>query len=156
MPVGAKVEARGGERRTVSLTLTPQTGQVVVSAKPPDAELVVDGELRGRADQTLALTAVPHEIVIRKAGFADARQTVTPRPGIPQAVRVTLATVEESRDASHAQGEPRPAGRRPHTMKPVPPGRFEMGASRREPGRRTNEPLRQVELRRPALSASVR
>ena len=51
--------------------------------------------------------------------------------------------------------EPKPAGPQRlsvqgHDLRLVPPGRFQMGASRREPGRRANETVREVELQRPS------
>jgi formylglycine-generating enzyme required for sulfatase activity len=110
-----------------------------------DAELMVDGQSRGAADQTLRLTSVPHEIEIRKPGFESVRQTVIPRPGFPQAIRVTLRTEEEARVAERLEIIESPQGPR---LRLVRPGRFQMGASRREPGRRANETLREVELTR--------
>ena len=55
----------------------------------------MDGESRGRAGQTLRLTAAPHEIEVRRSGYAPHRVTVTPRPDFPQAVKVRLRSLQE-------------------------------------------------------------
>jgi len=139
------VELRAGETREETVRLAPRLGEVKVAARPPDAELYVDGQPAGRADQTLQLLAVPHEIEIRREGYEGARQTVTPRPGFPQTVSVAL----KSREALREEKTPRVA--RPpegHELRLFEGSSFKMGASRREPGRRANEPLRDVELTR--------
>jgi formylglycine-generating enzyme required for sulfatase activity len=132
------------EARSLSLTLAPQLGEVEVTAVPADAEVVVDGESRGRVGQTLRLTAAPHEIEIRRSGFDSHRVTLTPRPGFPQTVRARLRSLQEPKPAG-----PTRLSARGHELRLLSPGRFQMGASRREPGRRANETLREVELVRP-------
>ena len=79
-------------------------GEVQVAAEPADAEVLVDGEARGRVGQTLSLTATAHEIEVRRAGYEPHRVTVTPRPGFPQAVRVRLRSLAgaEGRRPRHA------------------------------------------------------
>jgi formylglycine-generating enzyme required for sulfatase activity len=108
--------------------------------------VLVNGAERGAGVHTLP--AVPHEIEVRQEGFVTYRTTVTPRPGVSQTVRVEL----------EPEAPPEPAGPRtfPSEVKTsqgqvlvlIPPGRFRMGAPRREPGRRANESLREVELTR--------
>jgi formylglycine-generating enzyme required for sulfatase activity len=134
-----------GEERSVSVVLPPRLGDVQVTAEPADAEVVVDGEVRGRPGQTLKLTAAPHAIEIRRSGYETHRVTVTPRPDFPQAVKVRLRSLDQPKPAS-----PQRLSVEGQDLRLVPPGRFEMGASRREPGRRANETQRGVELQRPA------
>jgi len=133
------------EQRALSLVLPARMGDVEVSAEPSDAEVIVDGEVKGRAGQTLKLTATAHEIEVRRSGYAPHKVTITPRPDFPQSVKVRLRSLQEPKVAgpsrSSAQG---------HELRLLAPGRFQMGASRREPGRRANETLREVELRRPS------
>jgi formylglycine-generating enzyme required for sulfatase activity len=139
------VELRAGERREETVRLAPRVGEVTVAARPPDAELLVDGRPAGRADQTLRLLAVPHEIEIRREGYETVKQSVTPRPGFPQTVKVALRSLEERREERMPAVARSPEG---HELRLVAPGTFKLGASRREPGRRANEPLRDVELAR--------
>jgi formylglycine-generating enzyme required for sulfatase activity len=145
------VTLRAGVRKEESVRLAPQVGEVRFAARPPDAELLVDGEPRGRADQTLRLLAVPHQVEIRRDGYETVRQEVTPRPGFPQTVSVALKSREQVREekmprvARSAEGQ---------ELRLVDGGTFKLGASRREPGRRANEPLRDVVLARPFYVAT--
>ena len=143
----ASVELGLGEERALSLVLPPRLGEVQVTADPPDAEVVVDGQPRGRAGQTLKLTAAAHEIEVRRSGYESHKTTVTPRPDFPQAVKARLRRLDEPKavaQRSSVQG---------HELRLVAPGRFQLGASRREPGRRANETVREVELQRPSYLA---
>jgi formylglycine-generating enzyme required for sulfatase activity len=139
------VELRAGQRREETVRLAPRLGEVKVAARPPDAELLVDGQAAGRADQTLQLLAVPHEIEIRREGYEGVKLTVTPRPGFSQTLSVALKSREELREEKTPRVARSPEG---HELRLVEGSTFKMGASRREPGRRANEPLRDVELTR--------
>jgi formylglycine-generating enzyme required for sulfatase activity len=142
---------RAGERREEKLRLAPLLGEVKIAGRPPDAELFVDGEPRGKADQTLLLIAVTHEIEIRREGYLTARQTVTPRPGFPQTLSVALKSEQQLREERMPRVAQSPEGHELHLFEAV---RIQMGAPRREPGRRANEPLRDVELVRPFYVAT--
>ena len=146
------VEIAPGERREETLRLTPQLGEVKIEARPPDAELIVDGEPRGRADQTLSLIALPHTIEIRREGFLPHTQSVTPRPGSTQTVRVTLKSKEQARRDAMPARYTNSAGQ---VMVLFEGMKIRMGASRRDPGRRANESLRDVELVRPFYVATT-
>ena len=141
----ASVKLGLGEERSVSLVLPPRLGDVQVTGEPADAEVVVDGQVRGRPGQTLRLTAAAHEIEVRRSGYETHKVTVTPRPDFPQEVKIRLRPLNAPKPAVpqrlSAQGQ---------DLRLVPPGRFQMGASRREPGRRANETVREVELQRPS------
>jgi formylglycine-generating enzyme required for sulfatase activity len=140
-----EIRAAPGEISEVAVTLTPRVGEIHVVATPDDAELVVDGEVVGTANQVLRLGAVPHEIEIRKDGYRDFRTTVTPRVGFPQSVEVALASEEEVRARATPPSIRSPQGQE---LILIDGGRFRMGASRREPGRRANETLRDIDLTR--------
>ena len=140
----SSVELARGEERSLSIVLEARLGDVEVTAEPADAEVLVDGEVVGRVPRTLKLTAAPHEIEVRRQGYESHKATVTPRPDFPQAVKARLRDLSEPKKAA-----PR-ATAHGHEMRLLPPGRFQMGASRREPGRRANETMREVELRRPS------
>jgi formylglycine-generating enzyme required for sulfatase activity len=144
-PAEARVTLARGERQAVALRLVPQVGEVQVVADPADAEILVDGQPRGVVGETLRLTAAPHEFEVRREGYEPQRTTLTPRPGFPQTLRVRLRSHREAKAAAQPPVV-RTAG---HELRLVGGGRFQMGASRREPGRRANETLREVELARP-------
>ena len=138
-----------GTTTEVLLELEAELGEVEISATPPDAELWIDGKARGSANQTLQLPAVPHEIEIRKEGFETVSRRVTPRPGLPQTLNFVLTTTEEAAEkVAAALNPPVIETSQGQELRLVEPGSFRMGASRREPGRRANETLRDIELTR--------
>lgn len=139
------VNVPSGEQRSIAFSLNALRGDIAVEALPDDAGLWIDGKHHGPARGTVTLTAVPHEVEIRKEGYAGFRKTVTPQPGFTQALRVKLLTLEEARMAALKQVRSTSQG---HELVLLNPGRIRMGASRREPGRRANEVLRTVELTR--------
>jgi formylglycine-generating enzyme required for sulfatase activity len=145
-PATQQISVESRAERRLSVDLTPVLGEVRVSGEPADAILYVDGASRGPANQTLSLSAAPHVFEIRKAGLEPFRSTVTPRQGQTQLVEFTLRTAGEARVAAM------PATRMTSLGQPlvlVNGGRFTMGSARREPGRRSNETERMVELKRP-------
>jgi formylglycine-generating enzyme required for sulfatase activity len=167
-PAQREVSVAPGGRAALELALKPILGQVIVKATPPDAELFVDGAARGVARQTLELPATAHAIEIRKPGYATHRVTVTPRPGLPQVVEITLLEgVARAPATGAAAPGSAPSGALPEAaagavvalsptlrsqagqeLKLVPAGEFTMGSPRREAGRRANEAQRPVKLER--------
>ena len=133
------------ENRPESITMVERLGEVAIISRPAGAELFVNGELRGSANQTLRLQAIPQQIEIRKQGFLSHSQTVTPRPGVSQSLEVTLQSEQEARAAAIPPVIQGPQGQE---LRLIEPGRFRAGAPRREPGRRANETLRDIELTR--------
>ena len=130
--------------RRLQIDLTPQYGDIEVASTPP-ADVWVDGQRRGSTPVTLQLTAVSHAIEVRRDGFAVERAALTPRPGFPQKLAVTLTQLDESSGGGFASFLRTSAGQE---LKLVPAGQFTMGSSRREVGRRSNEPLRPVRVTR--------
>ena len=84
------------------------------------------------------------------AGHRSESQRITPRQGMEQRFEVALQTEQEARVA---QVQPEVTSALGQTLRLFIPGEhgpdsFTLGASRREPGRRANEVLRPVTLRR--------
>jgi formylglycine-generating enzyme required for sulfatase activity len=138
----AAVEISSGQRSELRAELEMLSGEVTVTSVPPRAQVLVDGVPSGTTDQTIKLEARPHQIEVRLDGYVPFRTTLVPEPGIRQAVHAVLK-------------EEGPAGLPTRIASPqgvelvlVGPGRFTMGAARREPGRRANEVLHEVELTR--------
>lgn len=144
-PASRRVQVRSGEDQTVSMTLAAFLGEVRVLSMPGDATVYVDGREAGRSGESFSLPSVPHRIEIRKPGFAPHTATITPRPGFAQEIRAQLQTLEQARVAAIPRILTSSAG---HELRLIQPGRFGMGTSRRERGRRANESLRQVEITR--------
>jgi len=139
----AEVSISSGRRSEVRAELERLSGEVTVTSVPPRAQLLIDGVPSGTTDQTLELEARPHQIEFQLDGYVPFRTTVTPEPGIRQAVHAVL---KEEGPAGPPATIANPQG---VEMVLVGTGRFTMGAARREPGRRANEALREVEITRP-------
>jgi len=141
-----RLTTRAEEERDLTITLDPVTTPVRVVAEPADAELYVNGEYLGAANQVVELLAASQRVEIRKAGYVPYTTTFTSRPGLNQEIRVQLKTEEEARLEAIEPEISTVAGQR---LKLFYPHAFTMGASRREPGRRANEMLRDVLLEKP-------
>jgi formylglycine-generating enzyme required for sulfatase activity len=145
-PQSHQLMLKPGERRTLDIVLAGVFGDLTVKTQPADAQLFVDGQPRGGAQQSLRLTATGHDIEIRKPGYVTYKTSITPRPGLAQVIDTTLLTAEQTRVAALP-----PTVRNPATgleFKLMPAGTFMMGSARREAGRRANEVQHPVELKR--------
>ncbi|MGH8243549.1 MAG: SUMF1/EgtB/PvdO family nonheme iron enzyme [Steroidobacteraceae bacterium] len=145
-PATQTVSVESRAERRISADLEAILGQVRISGEPADAILYVDGASRGPANQTLELSAAPHVLEVRKSGLEPFRTTVTPQQGETKVVEYALTSAGEARVAGMPPTRPTSLGQ-PLVL--VKGGRFTMGSARREPGRRSNETERTVELRRP-------
>jgi formylglycine-generating enzyme required for sulfatase activity len=134
------------EESEITIALEPILASVQVAAVPEDAELYINGEFRGLANQTVDLMAASQLIEIRKQGYVPYSTEFTSRPGLDQAIRVTLKSLEEQR---REQIRPQITAVDGQTLKLFNPGPFTMGASRREAGRRPNESIRPIRLEKP-------
>jgi formylglycine-generating enzyme required for sulfatase activity len=142
-----KVKLSSGETKTIAIALKPITGTVIFDVRPADAELYVDGKPVGKVPSTLQLVAVAHELEIKKQGYRPHRTRLTPRPGYSQQVSIVLLKLP----SASAQNIPQRVirAKNGYELKLIEPQPFVMGSSRREQGRRSNETLRHIELKRP-------
>lgn len=131
--------------RSLTVELVAQYGEVAVESDPPDAEILVDGERAGATPANLRLTALEHSIEVRQAGYAGQERSITPRPGFTQSLRFSLEPLDDTTGSGYPRVIRTSVGQE---LRLVPAGRFMMGSSRREEGRRSNETLREVELSR--------
>jgi formylglycine-generating enzyme required for sulfatase activity len=150
-PETLELELGAGESRQLAVTLGALLGELAVEVRPADAELYVDGTHRGRASQRLELPASEHAVEIRREGFETWSGRVTIRPDFRQTLEVELQRPAPVEPPALAEVVQSPEG---HELRLVRGGRFRMGASRREPGRRANEVLHEVELVRPFYIAT--
>lgn len=143
-----ELPAGGSDERRVKLQA--QLGEVRLRIRPDNAIVRINGKPAGEANQTLSLPAFEHTIEISLDGYASVRRRITPRPGLPQLVEVTLQTQEEAKMARIKPEVTTALGQSLLLFRPgeSPLADFTMGASRRDPGRRANEVLHPVSLRR--------
>ena len=139
-----------GEESALAARLEAQLGEVVFDIQPPEAELRLNGDTVGRGPQTLSLPAYEHRVEVALPGHATVRRRVTPREGLQQLVQVRLQTEEEARMARLQPEVTTALGQTLKLFNPETAARneFDMGASRRDPGRRANEVLHPVRLER--------
>lgn len=140
------ITTRPEEETSLHVTLEPITSSVEISVVPFDAELYVNGEPMGNANQTIELIAATQLLEIRREGYVTYETEFVSRPGLEQKLEVSLKTLEQQRLESIKPFITNAAGQ---TMKLVYPDGFQMGASRREPGRQANEAIRNIKLTRP-------
>ena len=151
-PATVRVRGDAGQRETVSVALQPIMVALTVQGEPAEAEVLVDGALRGKAPLTLQLPARSHRVEVRRSGAQPQQFAVDLSAAVARTVEYTL------------QPEGRPAGWKPapatlttaagRTLRLMPPGGFVMGSERREQGRRANESARRVTLTRPFYIAA--
>lgn len=146
--VSAERSARleSGEEGRLVVKLEPVLGEIRLRGQPEDAELLVDGQPRGSANQVLELPTAPHKIEVRKAGYANFEAIVTPTRGLSQTVEFRLDITQQGRTARVPDRVRTGLGQE---LRLVRGGRFIIGSPRSEPGRRSNEAQRTVELKRP-------
>ena len=142
-----------GASRELSFTLTPEYGIIFLTTEPANATLLVDGRPHGPATGRLRLTAAPHTLTVQARGYQTARRTVTPVKARSRQLNITLKPVgTSSRSVGSTPKKTASAAGQPLIR--LGPAIFTMGASRREPGRRANEQLRQVKITRPFYLAA--
>lgn len=139
------VRLERAEERNLSVTLSSEMGQVTLEVQPQDAVLSIEGRTIRPANGRHALPAAPTLLEITRDGFRPAQLWVTPKPGFEQTLAVTLRATGAAAADALPQRIAAPDGA---VMVLVRPGKFTMGASRRDPGQRANETLREVQLSR--------
>ena len=145
-----KLTVKPDAEQRLQVSLQPELTPVQFNGTPADAELYIDGKFRGSAGQTLELSTQPHVIEMKKTGYVDYKSTITPRAGVAQQVTASLKTLQQAKQDAIKQILNTAAGQ---ALKLYYPSGFTMGASRRDPGRRANETLRNVVLNRPFYMA---
>ncbi|HAK52684.1 MAG TPA: hypothetical protein DCM54_12400 [Gammaproteobacteria bacterium] len=144
-PIRRSVNIEPDQDIALNLKMTPVMGVVRLQVQPEGAELFLNGKSIGDTSQRLNLTATRHKIEVIKPGFATYTATITPQPGLAQQMLINLQTEEEARAAAIPTVI---TAMQDVTANLIIPDKLAMGASRREPGRRSNEIERQVQLTR--------
>ncbi|MBT4163131.1 MAG: PEGA domain-containing protein, partial [Gammaproteobacteria bacterium] len=133
------------EDQSLRLTLKPVVGLIKLSVSPDGGELFVDNRPFGDPNQTLELTARNHKIKVELPGYATYKTEVIPQPGFSQQLNIIMQTEEAAKVSAIPQRLTTAQG---DTIRFILPGALKMGAGRREPGRRSNEVEKEIELTR--------
>ncbi|MGB0631770.1 MAG: PEGA domain-containing protein [Alphaproteobacteria bacterium] len=134
------------ETTPVSTDLAPEFGTVFLKTRPSGATLKVDGQPRGAASQRLRLQTRPHKIEISKPGYVTFSGSVAPEKSVSKRLNVQLKRQTDVLREKSRRSVTTPTGHRVRIVPIDGAVRFNMGASRREAGRRSNETLYPVEL----------
>ncbi len=150
-----KISFAPGENKTLALEMTPEYGTVFLTTEPPDAELSIDGKPHGKATGRLKLEIRQHTFEIRAKGYKTVTRKVTPKKEYSRQLEIQLEP-EKAPINSALKPDKKTTGRTGGGVEMVllQPASFEMGTSRREPGRRSNERLRRVTITRPYYIAA--
>ncbi len=143
-PVRRKFRLAAAERHAANVTLPPRKGTIHLSVDPPDAALYIDGIRRDPIPERLEMIAVEHRIDIKKKGYTPYGVRITPRPGFPQKLNIVLNPIRPRKKTLSAVIK----AVNGYALRLVRPKPFVMGSSRREQGRRSNESLRNIVLKR--------
>ncbi len=140
------VRLQAAASESITVDMSARVGKLTVEVLPADAEILIDGRVRGSGTMTFDLSSAPHQLEVRRQGFETFARSVTPRPGYPQTIQVRLTSDEEARLRSVAATL---TTSQKQVLRRVEPGEFTMGASRREQGRLANEVIVPVVLSKP-------
>jgi len=133
------------EDQKIRLNMKPITGQVQLSVLPTGGTLFIDNEQIGNPNRVLELTARNHKIRIELPGYETYETSIIPQPDFAQQINVIMQTEAEAKTAAIPERITTALG---NVMRFIVPGTLTMGASRREPGRRSNEVEKAVDLTR--------
>lgn len=147
-----KLEVKAAQTLDEEIALKADVIAVKISVSPNDASVFVDGVAKGQGSKILNLTALPHNISVRKNGYVSYASDIIPTRSNAQIVRVKLLTKEQH---YWAQVPDQYTSRYGHEMRLFKDlGKVSMGSSRRENGRRANETVYQADLTKPFYVAT--
>ena len=147
--VSRSIRVEPDKTKPMDIQLEAEYGVVFITSQPADAELTVDGiKVNGFASQRLRLTALPHQIKVSKTGYETFVTNVTPTASVSKRVNVQLRSDRQVKAETVVPEIKTSEGQLFIRVILTEPVQIQMGASRRESGRRSNETQYRVELTR--------
>ena len=137
---------RPGEQKNISANLEAILGTIVLNVEPLDAEVFINGKFMGSGNVKLSLPSASQRLEVRKSGYQVYEKMIAPEPSAPKVLDINLSRITSASHVSKPKSIRTSEG---HVLKLIFAGKFSMGAPRREQGRRSNETLHSVELKRP-------
>ncbi|MEZ5500805.1 MAG: SUMF1/EgtB/PvdO family nonheme iron enzyme [Steroidobacteraceae bacterium] len=137
--------AVAGKTEQLKVALEALNVSLNIAGEPAAADVFINGVVRGRAPLRVDLPAGDYQLELRAEGFEPLTQKVALLPGVARQVDYQLFRPGARREAL-ARTIRAPTGA---ALQLITGGQFNMGSARREQGRRPNESLRAVTLKRP-------
>ena len=140
-----KIVLGPGQTQNLELNLQPEFGIIFLTAEPPDAELYIDGELHGKAAGRLQLTVMEHTFEVRAKGYKSETVIVTPQKSYSRQIDIRLMPAGHVKQSVELPDKIK-TGSGQELVLLKGPVSFQMGSSRGEQGRRSNEYQHQVKI----------
>ena len=135
-----------GQAQKLAPDLQPEFGTIFLTAEPPGAELYIDGKLHGKATGRLQLTVREHTLELHAKGYKTEVLTVTPQKNYSRQIDIRLTPAGQvKKPAEPADKKTTGSSQELILLRPVS---LQMGSSKGEQGRRSNEYQRQVRINR--------
>jgi|TARA_B110000971_G_C20039660_1_gene516919 formylglycine-generating enzyme required for sulfatase activity len=128
-----------GEVRKLHVNLEPLKGIVAIETQPLNTLVSINGRIIGNGKQSIQLPLEAQTITLSLDGYAGFETIINPKAGITQSLKVKLLTLEEARIAAL---KPIHTTSQAQRLRLFSADSVDLGASRREPGRRANETMR--------------
>ena len=141
--ITALVPIEGGIDNQFSYTLTPLLGLVSISSNPSISQVFIDGNNIGSTPLEVELMSINHKIEIRQDGYRSEFMDIVPTPGYKSNIDIDLEILDPITGSGYEKNIVTSLGQ---NLVLIPPRDFQMGSSRREQGRRSNETLRSVKI----------
>lgn len=136
-----------GEHKTISHELTPEYSTIFLTSSPSDAKFFINGQQQEKSTGRFQLPVGEHTIELNASGYNSETRKISLQKGFSQQLDINLVK-KDAQFTSVKQTSPQ--------LKKIKKGlilmgtaSFQMGSSRRDPGRRANEILRQVRITQP-------
>ena len=130
----------------LDLTLDPDLASIVITGNPQGAEVILDGQSIGNLPISLEVLALPHTLRIQAEGYIPREERIELQSNASYSYNFNLELLNPLTGDGYAQTL---RTFQDQELRLVLPKIFEMGSSRREQGRRSNEILREVEISKP-------
>jgi len=140
----AKFSLSSGEERKLTIKLRPEYGLVKITSQP-QAEIWIDSKPAGITPVSLKLSAIRHNIKLKKMGYRTVEKQITPSSKSTRKIQVTLKSEKQLKLEKIKKEFMSKAGIK---FKMFTPDRILMGAPRHEKGQRANEFQRDVILKK--------
>ena len=139
------------EEQLIEVRLEVEYGTVFLKLQPAGATLLINGKKSTQGSGRLRLQTRKNTLLVSKPGYVSQQLTVTPQAGTSQNLNISLVTEQQQQVQQQEAATPdlltTPVGQTLELVKAE--GSFQMGASRRDAGRRANESRRLVILQQP-------